>query len=100
MATIKEIALGVTAVLQHSNKPEPLPIDFWGDSAKEGAEFVRVVLAECHDAGISLKLVRVPVEVWAELSSFSQGSLRPPGVELESAFDLKSRIELWRNPRP
>ena len=96
MANMKEIALGVTSVLQHSSTPEPLPVDLWGGSANEGAVLVRVVLAECHDADIPLKVVRVPLDVWTELSSDSAISPRPRGVRIEEATELGTRIEFWR----
>ena len=96
MATMKEIGLGVTTVLQGSETPEPLFIDLWNQEPADAAELVRSVLTECHDGGIPLKLVRVPIEVWELLSATSAAVIRPPGARIELDEGLGARVEFWR----
>ena len=37
MANIREIALGLTTVLQMTTEPEPLGVDLWGQSADDAS---------------------------------------------------------------
>ena len=96
MASMKEIGIGVTTVLQSSSTPEPLYIDLWNEDPSEAAALVRAVLSECHDAVIPLKLVPVPEAVWDELSASDWTMVRPPDTRVEHSADLIDRIEFWR----
>jgi hypothetical protein len=96
MATMKEIGLGITTVLQASPAPEPLYVDLWNEHPDDAAELIRAGLAECHDGDIPLKLVRVPTAVWELLSPISAGIVRPLSARVEADASLGARLEFWR----
>ena|SRR5437870_3391659 len=96
MASMKEIALGVTSILPMPGTPDPLTIDLWNQAPSDAADLVRSVLAECHDAALPLKVVRVPQAIWKELSASDWGMLRPPDTRVEVSTELTDRIEFWR----
>ena len=96
MASINEIALGVSCALQADRVPNPLHIDLWNEEVSEAAALVRAVLAECHDASIPLKLVRVSFPVWKELTGKRWPSLMPVGLRLEFSSEIGDRVEFWR----
>jgi hypothetical protein len=93
---MKEIGIGITTVLQTSSTPEPLYVDLWGQDPSEAAALVRSVLAECHDADIPLKHIRLPEDVWAELAADEWAMVRPPDTRLECSSELNARLEFWR----
>lgn len=96
MATMKEIGLGITMVLQTSAIPEPLCIDLWDGEPAEAAKLVLSVLSECHDAEIGLKLVRLPLAIWGHISLDSATVIRPLVTRIEVDDRLEQRIEFWR----
>ena len=96
MASIKEIAIGLTQVLFHSREPEPLFVDLWNESPDEAALLVKWVLAECADGAIPLRLVRVPNKCWAFLAADAANLVRPDGARIEVLADLSPRLEFWR----
>lgn len=96
MATMKEIGLGLTTLLRASKTPEPLAVDLWNERPAEAAALVRSILAECHDAGISLKVVRVPQSVWAFLAQDASSIVRPLDAQVVVDPALKDRLEFWR----
>lgn len=100
MASMKEIALGVTGVLQHSQTPEPLAIDLVGESTGDAAMLVTFVLAECHDAQLLVTLVRVPDEVWAIIGPSADTLVRPAAAKILPDSGLQNRLEFWRRPPP
>lgn len=96
MATIEEIGLGITMVLQASSTPEPLHVDLWNENPAEVASLVRSVLAECHDGAIPLKVVRVPKLVWECLAPDAARMVRPLEARVEVDASLNERLEFWR----
>ncbi|MFC4296181.1 hypothetical protein ACFO0A_14065 [Novosphingobium tardum] len=97
MASMKEIALGLTTILPLPATPDPLCVDLWNEAPSECARLVRLVIAECHDAQISLILVRVPLEVWAELSLDAESLVQSPETRIECDSGLRERLEFWRS---
>lgn len=96
MASMKEIALGVTSVLRAEHTPDPLFIDLWNEPPSEAAALIRAVLAECHDANIGLKMVRMPKDIWDELATDEWSMLRPPETSLVWSAELDGRLEFCR----
>lgn len=95
MADLNEIAIGITQVLQHSSKPEPLPIQLWNEPPAHAASLVRHVIDECLDAGVPLALVRVDDSCW---QAWVLDGLEPchRGVPLARDHSLKRRLEFYR----
>jgi len=90
MGTMREIGLGVSTVLATANIPEPLAIDLWDGDPQEAALLVRSVLAECHDSGLPLKVVRVPILVWDH----------PTTGRTYPRLQILTLAELFQNKRP
>jgi hypothetical protein len=85
-----------TANARHA---EPLFIHLANVPPSEAAALVRAILAECHDASIPLKVVRVPADVWQELAATKGEILRPAGTRVELSDELHARLEFWpRSP--
>jgi hypothetical protein len=91
MASLKEIALGITQVLQGSPNPEPLTIDLWNESTAEAASLIKFVIDECGDAGISLAMVTVDQKIAKGLDLPAHR-----GVLILGAPHLTDRIEFFR----
>ena len=96
MASIEELAQGVSSTLQAEGVSDPLQIGLSDEEASEAAALVRAVLAECHDATVPLKLVRVSVPVSKELTGKRWPSLIPVGTRLEFSSEIGERVEFWR----
>ena len=97
MAELKEIAIGIAQVLQHSAKPEPLPIQLWNEPPSHAANLVRHVIDECLDAGMSLGSVNIDDSCWqAWVLDGLEASHR--GVPLRRDPSLKQRLEFYRFP--
>ena len=59
MLELRDLALGITAVLQAVKEPEPLGVDLWNHSPETAAYLVTAVLDECSDGGFGLARVRI-----------------------------------------
>jgi len=97
---MREIALGISSVLQHSTTPEPLSIDLWNEPPDEAAALVKALLAECHDAEIAVATIKVPKEVWAVLAPEAERMVRPLSTRVEILPSMDQQIEVWRRPPP
>jgi len=95
MAELKEIAIGIAQVLQHSGKPEPLPIQLWDEPPSHAANLVRHVIDECLDAGMPLACVKVDDSCW---QAWVLDGLEPShrGVPLRRDPDLRQQLEFYR----
>lgn len=79
-------------MLQAGPEPEPLEVEFVGESPLEAALLVKEVIAECADAGIPLHHVRVDPVVVDELRI---RGIQPSGP-VEADPDLHGRMALHR----
>lgn len=97
MAGLREMALGVASVLQHSGQPEPLPVEMWNSPPDHAAQLVRAVIDECADGGVALGRVVVDRQV-AQLFE-SEGARLPMlyrGVRVDLDPDFGARVEFYR----
>src|SRR6476660_9865923 len=97
MAELKEIAIGIAQILQHSAKPEPLPIELWNEPPSHAANLVKHVIDECLDAGMPLNCVKVGDSCWhAWVLDGVEPSHR--GVSLRRDPSLDQQLEFYRYP--
>lgn len=73
------MALGIAAVLAGGVAPDPLPVQLRGQSIDQAAYFVRAVVRESADAGISLRRVKVDDELFRW---FTEPGAEPAGCAL------------------
>ena len=97
MANIREIALGLTTVLQMTTEPEPLGVDLWGQSADEGTLLVKTIIDEATDAGRALTTIRMDADYLTIRGRSELGTLYR-SVRVETTDQLRHRIELHRYP--
>jgi len=95
VAGIREMALGLTTVLQRTPVPEPLPVDLWNEAPQDAVAMVKAVIAECRDAEVSLALVRLPKALWSWLDEEQYET--PTGTQIEADGRLSDRIEFYRH---
>lgn len=97
MATIEEVALGITAVLLASKTPEPLGIDLRGQTNLETVRLVRRVIDECADANCPLTEVHITPSL---LGFFGAASHLPcpeyREVSLVIDQGISERVEFFR----
>ena len=99
MARLDEIAEGLSTVLQHGPKPEPLGVDLVGQSPVDVTFLVRAVVDACERRGAPLSLIRVGNIVASNLvRALGPAHMCYEGIKVEVATDLGSRIELYRFP--
>ena len=100
MPELRDLALGITAVLQAVREPEPLAVDLRNHSPQTAAYLVTAVLEECGDAGVTLAMVRVDSYVAVAMrkpsSSGHRWSYRNVTMEVDAA--LFQRVEFHRLP--
>jgi putative aminopeptidase FrvX len=99
MLELRDLALGITAVLQAVREPEPLAVDLRNHSPQTAAYLVTAVLEECGDAGATLAMVRVDPYVAVAMRKPSSGhrwSYRNVTMEVDAA--LFQRVEFHRLP--
>jgi hypothetical protein len=98
MAELKEIAIGIAQVLQHSSSPDPLPIELWNEPPSHAANLVRHVVDECADAGIKLSSVSLDEACW---QAWVLDGVEPShrGVPLIRDSRLRQRLEFYRHHR-
>lgn len=99
MARLDEIAEGLSTVLQHGLKPEPLGVDLVGQSPVEVTFLVRAVVDACERRAAPLSLIRVGSVIASNLvRALGPEPLRYEGIKVEVTSDLESRLELYRFP--
>jgi len=99
MLELRDLALGITAVLQAVKEPEPLGVDLWNHSPETAAYLVTAVLDECSDGGVDLARVRIDPYVAVAMrkpTSGHQWSYRNITIEVDAA--LFQRAEFHRLP--
>lgn len=71
MAGLKEMAIGIATVLHSTDEPEPLPVQFRGETLENAAYLIEAVVRECTHAEIALDRVQVDEELLAFMRSNS-----------------------------
>jgi hypothetical protein len=99
MATLDEIAAGISTVLLMAPAPEPLYVDLKGHSPQEIAFLIRAVVEACKLRKAPLSHVRVCHALGSQIShAFDVEPLSQDGVTLEVADELAGRLEFFRFP--
>lgn len=99
MARLDEIAEGLSTVLQHGSRPEPLGVDLVGHSPVEVTFLIRAIVDACERRAAPLSLIRVGNIVASNLiRAFGPEPLHYEGITVEVAPELGSRLELYRFP--
>ena len=97
MATLDEIAIGISTVLLMAAAPEPLYVDLKGHSPQEIAFLIRAVVEACKLRKAPLSHIRVCHASGSEISrAFGLEPLSQDGVALEVVDELASWIEFFR----
>lgn len=97
MAGIEEMALGIASALRSGIAPNPLPVEFWGQSPEDAAQLVELIVDECVDAGIALREVRVdPVIVHELTGSKSECGVTHRDVPISADTVCRGRVDIYR----
>ena len=94
MAGLREIALGITAVLQN-DEPEPLGVDLANHSPDQATFLVKAVIDECVDGDIRLHLVRMDRGMWRP-SGLPDEAYRGVPLDLSPRLGALIEFQRWR----
>lgn len=97
MARLDEIAEGVATILTTSPNPEPLNVSLKGEGAVETTFLVRAVINSCERRGAPLSVVRLGIEIGADLiKQYGANPVGYQGVGIEGSHKLGTDIEFYR----
>lgn len=99
MAGLGEMALGIASTLRGGIAPNPLPVEFWGQSPEDAAQLVKLIVDECVDAGIALREVRSDPLIVHELTgSKSECGVVHRDVPISADSACRGRVEIHSEP--
>ena len=99
MATLDEIAVGISTVLLMAPAPEPLYVDLKGHSPQEIAFLIRAVVEACTLRNAPLSHIRICHALGFQVGrAFDVEPLSQDGITLEVADELAGHLEFFRFP--
>ena len=98
MAGMKEMALGIAAALRSKACPNPLPIQLRGYAPDDGADLLRYIIDECHDANIDIAEIKAdPVLVQALTRRKAETGLEIRGIAITADETTDGQFDVYLN---